>query len=40
MPIVEEIEKERAAVEACKQLVAQFETKIKTKIAKIWGEEL
>ncbi len=38
--IVEEIEKERAAVEACKQLVAQFETKIKTKIAKIWGEEL
>jgi type I restriction enzyme M protein len=38
--IVEEIEKERAAVDACKQLVAQFETKIKTKIAKIWGEEL
>ena len=38
--IVAEIEKERLAVEGCKELVEQFETKIKTKIAKIWGEEL
>ena len=36
--IVAEIEKERAAVDACKQLIAQFEAKIKAKIATIWGE--
>lgn len=36
--IVAEIEKERAAVEACKQLIAQFEAKIKAKIATVWGE--
>jgi len=36
--IVAELEKERAAVDACKQLITQFEAKIKAKIATIWGE--
>jgi type I restriction enzyme M protein len=36
--LVEQIEKERAAVDACKTLVALFEAKIKTKIAEVWGE--
>jgi len=36
--IVAEIEKERVAVDACKQLITQFEAKIKAKIATIWGE--
>ena len=35
--LVEQIEKERAAVDACKTLVALFEAKIKTKIAEVWG---
>src|SRR5512137_14763 len=35
--LVEQIEKECAAVDACKTLVALFEAKIKTKIAEVWG---
>ena len=31
--LVEQIEKERAAVDACKTLIALFAAKIKTKIA-------
>jgi type I restriction enzyme M protein len=36
--IVEKIEKERAAVESCKTLIAMFEDKIKRKIEEVWGE--
>lgn len=36
--IVEKLEKERAAIEACKTLIAIFEDKIKTKIAEVWGQ--
>jgi restriction endonuclease S subunit len=36
--IVEQIEQERTAVESCKTLIALFETKIKNKIAQVWGE--
>jgi type I restriction enzyme M protein len=36
--IVEQIEKERAAVESCKTLIAMFEEKIKQKIGEVWGE--
>ena len=36
--LVEQIEKERAAVESCKTIIALFEAKIKTKIAEVWGE--
>ncbi|MBV5278438.1 MAG: N-6 DNA methylase, partial [Campylobacteraceae bacterium] len=35
--IVEQIEKEREAVESCKILVEIFETKIKAKIDEVWG---
>ncbi len=37
--IVAELEKERAAVDACKQLIAQFEAKIKAKIATVWESD-
>ena len=36
--IVEQIEKERAAVESCKTLIAMFEEKIKRKIGEVWGD--
>jgi restriction endonuclease S subunit len=36
--LVEQIEKERAAVDACKTLITLFEAKIKTKIAEVWGK--
>jgi type I restriction enzyme M protein len=36
--IVEQIEKERQAVESCKSLVAMFEAKIKAKIDEVWGK--
>jgi len=35
--IVEQIEKERQAVESCKTLVEIFEAKIKAKIDEVWG---
>lgn len=35
--IVEQIEKERQAVESCKSLVEIFEAKIKAKIDEVWG---
>ena len=37
--IVEQIEKERAAVESCKNLIAMFEDKIKRKIGEVWGND-
>ena len=36
--IVEQIEKERQAVESCKSLVELFEAKIKAKIDEVWGK--
>lgn len=36
--IVEQIEKERKAVESCKSLVDIFEAKIKAKIDEVWGK--
>lgn len=38
--IVEQIEKERAAVESCKILIAMFEEKIKRKIGEVWGGKM
>jgi|WetSurMetagenome_2_1015567.scaffolds.fasta_scaffold05303_6 type I restriction enzyme M protein len=38
--IIEEIEQYQKVIDGAKQVVEQFETKIKTKIAKIWGEAL
>lgn len=37
--IVEQIEKERAAVESCNTLIAMFEDKIKRKIGEVWGDD-
>ncbi len=36
--IVEQIEKEQAAIDECKKLIEMHEAKIKTKIAEVWGE--
>ena len=36
--IVAEIEAEQALVEANKQLIARFETKIKATIDRVWGD--
>ncbi len=38
MLIVTTLEKELAAVNACKQIIESFENKIKDRIAKVWGE--
>ncbi|MBI2191806.1 MAG: N-6 DNA methylase [Planctomycetes bacterium] len=37
--IVDELESERALVEANRELIARFEKKLQAKLAEIWGEE-
>ena len=37
--IVPEIEAEQALVAANRELIARFEQKIKTTLARVWGEE-
>lgn len=37
--IIAEIQEEQKAVDNCKQLIAKYEQKIKSKIAEVWGEK-